>query len=51
MFLLIKVLQGFALEVSEALSTVGTQIHKRLQTTLMSHLELSKFLSVSPVLT
>lgn len=42
---------GICLEVNEALSTGGTQTHKRLQTTLANHLELSKFLSVSPVLT
>lgn len=51
MFMLITVVQGFSLEFSEALSTGGTQIHKRLKTTLANHLELSKFLTVSPVLT
>lgn len=44
--IVITVVQGFALEVSEALSTGGTQGHKRFQTTLANHLELYKFLSV-----
>lgn len=51
MFLLIIIVQGFSLEFSEALNTGGTQIRKRLTTTLVKHLELSKFLSVSPMLT